>query len=280
MIRKRPIGVTVVYYTVLSVFALVVIIPFVWMLSTSFEKFNTYSLPFPPSLIPKVFSLDNYKFMFMNIPIWSYLFNTVCIALISIVLNIIISTMTGFVLSKGQFKGKGVMLLVILTNMMVPFETKLLPMFQVVRSLGLANTWLGVVLPSVMTNAMYIYFVKQYCDELPGDLYEAGVVDGANKFKIYYKLFLPLLTPIVATIVVLDVINIWNDLLWPMIVISDPDLFTVQIGMTIYNSGSNGTVHAGMALALSVISILPLAAVFVFMQRYIVQSIAFSGMKQ
>ena len=280
MIRKRPIGVSIVYYSVLSIFALLVIIPFIWMISTSFEKFTTYSLPFPPTLFPKSISLDNYKFMFMNIPIWNYLLNTICIALISVILNVIISTLTGFVLSKGEFKGKSIMLLVILTNMMVPFETKLLPMFDVVRTLGLSNSWLGVVLPSVMTNAMYIYFVKQYCDELPKDLYEAGVVDGANKFKIYYKLFLPLLTPIIATIVVLDVINIWNDLLWPMIVLSDPELFTIQIGMTIYNSGSNGTVHAGMALALSVVSILPLAAVFVFMQRYIVQSIAFSGMKQ
>ena len=280
MVRRKPIGAMILYYLVLTFLAVLVIIPMVWMIGTSFETFKTYSLPFPPSLLPKEPTLDNYRFMFMNVPILRYIRNTICVALISLALNVIISTLTGFVLSKGNFRGKNILLLVVLSNLMVPFETKLLPMYSVILNLGLANNWLGVVLPSAMTSGMYIYFTKQFCDDLPDDLYNAGIVDGAGKLRIFFQIFLPLLKPIIATIIVLDVINVWNDLLWPMIVLTDPNVLTVQLGLTLYNTGATGQVHAGINLALSVISILPLALVFCFMQRYIVQSIAFSGMKQ
>ncbi len=164
---------------------------------------------------------------------------------LSVVFNVLTSTVAGFAISKGRFPGKGIALLIILSNMMVPFESKLLPIYSIIRGIGLNNTFLGVILPSVMTNAMYIFFVKTYCDSLPDDLYEAGRVDGANLMRIYSQVYLPLLTPIIATIVVLDSINVWNDLLWPMIVMTKQSNYTVQIGLQIYNSGSAGATHAG-----------------------------------
>ena len=164
--------------------------------------------------------------------------------------------------------------------MMVPFEIKLMPIYNIVKGMGLNNNFLGVILPGVMTNAMFIFFIKQFCDNLPNDLYEAGVIDGANKVRIYAQIFLPLMGPVVATLVVLDVVNVWNDLLWPMIVLTDVNLSTIQLGLVRYNTGANGQVHAGIQTALSVLSVLPLAIVFCFMQKYIVQSIAASGLKQ
>lgn len=260
--------------------ALIIILPFVWLVSTSFDYFRSYSLPYPPRLFPREFSTFNYKMALTNVPIIRYLINTIVIAVLDIILNVLIATLTGFCLSKGRFPGKNIMLLFILTNMMVPFETKLMPVYQIIRQMGLTNNFMGVVLPGVMTNAMFIYFVKQFCDGLPDDLYEAGVIDGASKLRIYAQLFLPLMQPIIATIVVLDVVNVWNDLLWPMIVLNNSENYTIQIGLALYNTGANGQVHAGIALALSILSVIPLAIVFIFMQKYIVQSIAFSGLKQ
>ena len=278
---KKKLGISgVIYYTVLSIMALIIILPFVWLLSTSFDYFRSYSLPYPPRLFPREFSTFNYKMALTNVPIIRYLINTIVIAVLDIILNVLIATLTGFCLSKGRFPGKNIMLLFILTNMMVPFETKLMPVYQIIRQMGLTNNFMGVVLPGVMTNAMFIYFVKQFCDGLPDDLYEAGVIDGASKLRIYAQLFLPLMQPIIATIVVLDVVNVWNDLLWPMIVLNNSENYTIQIGLALYNTGANGQVHAGIALALSILSVIPLAIVFIFMQKYIVQSIAFSGLKQ
>ena len=280
MRKKKVKPATVVSYVILTIFALIVLVPFIWFVSTSFDYVKSYSLRFPPRLIPKEFSTFNYKMAFSNVPMLSYLKNTVIIVALSAVLNVITSTLAGFALSKGKFPGKKIVLVFILSNMMVPFESKLLPIYSIIRNMGLNNNALGVVLPAVLTNAMYIFFVKTYCDGLPDDLYEAGKVDGAGILTIYGKIYFPLLTPIIATIVVLDAINVWNDLLWPMIVLTKQSSYTVQIGLQIYNSGASGTTHAGTALALSVISIIPLSIIYIFCQKYIVQSIAFSGMKQ
>lgn len=280
MRKKKVKPATVVSYVILTIFALIVLVPFIWFVSTSFDYVKSYSLRFPPRLIPKEFSTFNYKMAFSNVPMLSYLKNTVIIVALSAVLNVITSTLAGFALSKGKFPGKKIVLVFILSNMMVPFESKLLPIYSIIRNMRLNNNALGVVLPAVLTNAMYIFFVKTYCDGLPDDLYEAGKVDGAGILTIYGKIYFPLLTPIIATIVVLDAINVWNDLLWPMIVLTKQSSYTVQIGLQMYNSGASGTTHAGTALALSVISIIPLSIIYIFCQKYIVQSIAFSGMKQ
>ena len=280
MRKKKVKPATVVSYVILTIFALIVLVPFIWFVSTSFDYVKSYSLRFPPRLIPKEFSTFNYKMAFSNVPMLSYLKNTVIIVALSAVLNVITSTLARFALSKGKFPGKKIVLVFILSNMMVPFESKLLPIYSIIRNMGLNNNALGVVLPAVLTNAMYIFFVKTYCDGLPDDLYEAGKVDGAGILTIYGKIYFPLLTPIIATIVVLDAINVWNDLLWPMIVLTKQSSYTVQIGLQMYNSGASGTTHAGTALALSVISIIPLSIIYIFCQKYIVQSIAFSGMKQ
>lgn len=280
MRKKKVKPATVVSYVILTIFALIVLVPFIWFVSTSFDYVKSYSLRFPPRLIPKEFSTFNYKMAFSNVPMLSYLKNTVIIVALSAVLNVITSTLAGFALSKGKFPGKKIVLVFILSNMMVPFESKLLPIYSIIRNMGLNNNALGVVLPAVLTNAMYIFFVKTYCDGLPDDLYEAGKVDRAGILTIYGKIYFPLLTPIIATIVVLDAINVWNDLLWPMIVLTKQSSYTVQIGLQMYNSGASGTTHAGTALALSVISIIPLSIIYIFCQKYIVQSIAFSGMKQ
>lgn len=280
---KEPVkfhGFHIIYYLVLTVFSISILLPFFWLVMTSFDKFDTYSLPFPPRLFPENPSIFNYKMALMNVPIMSYLLNTIIIVLLSVGLNVFIATLSGFCISKGKFPGQKFVLLFILSNMMVPFEIKLMPIYNIIKSLGLSNSFLGVVLPGVMTNAMFIFFIKQFCDGLPNDLYEAGVIDGANKLRIYAQIFLPLMGPVIATLVVLDVVNVWNDLLWPMIVLTDLNLSTVQLGLVRYNSGATGQVHAGIQTALSILSVLPLAVVFCFMQKYIVQSIAASGLKQ
>lgn len=278
--KKKIHSYTVVSYIVLTIFALIVLIPFIWFVSTSFDYVKSYSLRFPPSLFPKEPSLFNYKMALTNVPIVKYLINTIVIVVLSVVLNIITSTIAGFALSKGKFPGRSVILMIVLSNMMVPFESKLLPIYNIIHTIGLNNTSLGVVLPNVMTNAMYIFFVKTFCDSLPDDLFEAGRVDGAGILKCYWKIYFPLMKPIIATIAVLDAINQWNDMLWPMVVLTDQNKWTIQIGLQMYNSGASGTTHAGTALALSVLSIIPLSIIYAFCQKYIVQSIAFSGMKQ
>ena len=276
---KKPIMVSqFVYYCVLGLAAVLTIIPFVWMSATSFDRVQSYELPYPPRFIPANPSLFNYEIAFANMPLLQYMSNTLIIVILSVVLTVAISTLTGFCLSKGKFKGKNIILLIILSNMMIPFETKLMPTFMFIRALGLTNTHMGVVLPGVLTTAIYIFFIKKFCDDLPNDLFEAGIIDGAGKFRIYLQIFLPLMGPVIATIIVLVVMHCWNDLLWPLIVLIRTDMKTIQIGLSNYSD--QNVQHAGVATAMSVISVLPLTAIFIFLQKYIVQSIAATGIKQ
>lgn len=278
--RKKMQPANCVYYIVLTIVAVILLIPFIWMVSTSFDYVQSYGLPYPPRFLPETPSLFNYKIAMNNMPLLKYLMNTVIITALTVVLNLFIASLAGYGLSKGKFKGKAVLLVLILSNMMIPFETKMLPTYEIVHGMGLSNNYLGVVLPSVLTSAIYIFFAKKYCDDLPDDLYEAGVIDGAGKFRIYLQIFLPLMGPALATVAILTIIACWNDLLWPMIVLTKNEMKTLQIGLALYSTDTGTAIHAGMATAMSVISILPLSAIYIFLQRYIVQSIAFSGIKQ
>ncbi|QQO08126.1 carbohydrate ABC transporter permease [Breznakiella homolactica] len=284
MKRKKAIPVyMVVYYIFLCLAVVIVLIPFIWMLSASFDRINSYELPYPPRFIPANPSLFNYQLVIKNLNIIQYMFNTVIVVIISLALQLILAPLAGFAFSKGTFPLKMLLLTLVLSNMMVPIETKILPMYQMIKGMGLSNTYLGIALPAVLTNGFFIFLMKKFCDDLPNELLESGTLDGASRLRIYLQIYLPLMGPGLATLAVLDVMNVWNDLLWPMIVVNKIEMFTIQAGLAMFSSGGDAVAvskHAGMATAASVLSIIPLALVFIFLQKYIVQSIAVSGIKQ
>lgn len=276
--RIKPF--VIVYYLLLTIAAIIVIVPFWWTLATSFEKITTYAMPYPPRFWPTNFTMFNYELVTINMDMPLYLKNTTIVAVMSAVLQVFTASIAGYVFSKGRFPGKSIILLLIMSNLMIPFETKLMPTYQIIRGLGLNNTFMGIVLPGILTNAFNIFMIKKYCDDLPYELLESGVVDGASKFRIYWSIYLPLMGPVIATLIVLTVMNAWSDLLWPVIVANKTSMYTVQVGLSIMTNDPSLQSHAGMATAASVMSILPLAIVFIFMQRYIVQSVAATGIKQ
>ena len=280
--RKRPEFFRIIYYAILIASAIIILVPIVWMLSASFDRINSYELPVPPRFIPANFSLFNFQLVIKNMRILTYIKNTVLVALLSVTLQLLIVPIAGFAFSKGRFPLKAVILLAIMSSMMVPFETRIMPIFMLIRSWKLSNNYLGIVLPGTMTSAFFIFLLKKAFDDLPDDLMESAYIDGASRLRIYLQIYLPLVGAMLATMVVLNVLDVWNDLLWPMIIINKINLSTIQVGLAMFASGGADNVsrHAGMASAASMLSILPLALIFAFCQRYIVQSIAVSGIKQ
>jgi multiple sugar transport system permease protein len=281
--RKKRIEIfRIIYYSVLIISAIIILVPIIWMISASFDRINSYELPFPPRFLPANFSLFNFELVIKNMRILSFIKNTVMVALLSVALSLLIVPLAGFAFSKGRFPLKTFILLAIMSSMMVPFETRIMPIFMLMRSWNLNNTYLGIILPGTMTSAFFIFLLKKAFDDLPNDLMESAYIDGASRLRIYAQIYLPLVGPMLATMVVLDVLGVWNDLLWPMIIVNKINVSTIQVGLAMFASGSADNIsrHAGMASAASVLSILPLALIFVFCQRYIVQSIAVSGIKQ
>jgi multiple sugar transport system permease protein len=270
----------ILYYIVLSLAGIVIIVPLLWMISTSFDKFDSLQLPNPPRLYPENPSFFNYFIVFNNMNMLKYLMNTTIVALMSVVLNLFTASLAGFCFSKGKFPGRNILLILVLSNMMVPFESKLLPIYEIIQSMHLTNTYMGIILPGLMTNAFFIFFIKKFCDDLPNDLYEAGVVDGASKFRIYAQIYIPLMGPVLATIAILDVMGVWNELLWPMVVINNDAMNTVQVGLAIFGTDDTMQALPGVSAAMSTLSVLPLAIIFIFLQKYVVQSVAATGIKQ
>jgi len=272
----------VIYYCVLIFSSIVILIPIIWMLSASFDRINSYEMPYPPRFFPANLSLFNFELVIKNMRILTYIRNTVIVTLFSVVLHLLIVPLAGFAFSKGRFPFKMIILLAIMSSMMVPFETRLMPIFLLMRSWNLNNSYLGIILPASMTSAFFIFLLKKAFDDLPNELMESAYIDGSSRLRIYLQIYLPLVGPMLATMVVLDVMNVWNDLLWPMVIINKINMSTIQVGLAMFASGSADNIsrHAGMASAASILSILPLTLVFIFCQRYIVQSIAVSGIKQ
>lgn len=272
----------VFYYASLIISAIVILIPIIWMLSASFDRIDTYEMPFPPRFTPANPSVFNYQLVIKNMRILTFIRNTVFVTTLSVALHLLIIPLAGFAFSKGRFPLKIFILLAIMSSMMVPFETRLMPIFMLMRSWNLNNTYLGIILPGTMTSAFFIFLLKKAFDDLPNDLMESAYIDGASRLRIYARIYLPLVGPMLATMVVLDVMNVWNDLLWPMVITNKINMSTIQVGLAMFASGNADNIsrHAGMASAASILSILPLTLVFIFCQRYIVQSIAVSGIKQ
>lgn len=262
---------------VLGVFALIMLAPFIWMVSVSFERMANVQPPLPPRLIPEKPALFNYKIIMENGSLVRAYLNSFIIAVGSVTLNVISALLAGYAFSKGKFKGKKVIFLTVLGTMMIPREITLIPMYMMFNKFGLLNTFYPIILPSLLFG-FGIILTKQYFDKLPDSLREAAQIDGSGEIRTFFQVFLPLTGPITATLTILAFMYSWNDFIWPMIVISSQKLQTVPIYLASF-SMEDGTRYAGLTMGLAAASILPVIIVFLFLQKYIIQSVALSGLK-
>lgn len=268
----------IVIFIILSVGALTVILPFIWMVATSVDVEANVRLPFPPRLFPKEISFMNYYIAFKNIPMARYLLNTFYVTTASILFRLISSLLAGYALSKINFRGKKILLLLSLATMMVPFEMLVIPMWKMFKLVGLLNNYWAIILPS-MAWPWGVFLAKQYMDTIPTSLKESAKIDGANELQIFSSIYFPLSGPIVATLVIFAFLGTWNSFLWPLIVISDDLKYLIQIGIAMLTS-LNSRIYPGITMAISVISAIPVIVVFLFLQKYIVESISLTGLKQ
>jgi len=263
--------------TILAVIGIIMLAPFLWMISVSLERFANIQPPFPPRFIPEKFSLLNYKIVLENGLLLKAYFSSAIVAVCSVIVGLSSSLLAGYAFSKGKFRGKSLMLMVVLGTMMIPLQTRLIPMFLMFYKFGLINTYWPLILTK-MLYAFGIILSKQYFDSLPESLREAAKIDGAGEFFIFRKIFLPLSGPMLASMAVLLFKNSWNDFLWPLVVLISNKYQTLPIYLSSF-SRSDATRLAGLTMALASASILPMLMVFLIFQKYIIQSTALSGIK-
>jgi multiple sugar transport system permease protein len=263
----------------LSVSSLIMVIPFLWMLMTSFDWAARLNIPFPPKFWPQDFSLQTYEAAFLNIDMLRYIFNSLLVSFGVIVVSLFSALLSGYAISKIRFKGANAVLLLALSTMMIPFEMTMIPQYLLFDKLQLLDTYWAFYLPA-LNYAFGTFLAKQFIDQLPSSLREAAIMDGAREFTVFWRVYFPICTPIVATMTILQFLAVWNDLLWPLLVLNDPAKYTIQLGLAMfsYNQGMNH--FPSIIMAATTISLIPILAVYVFLQRYIVESIALTGLKQ
>lgn len=253
----------------------VLMFPIYWMMRVSVASTNELS-SLPVSLWPQSWQLDNYTRPWTQFPFLRWVTNSVTIAVVSVALTLVINLSAGYAFAKLRFPWRNVLFLLIISTLMVPVQVIMVPQFQIVIDLRLLNTDWGVVLPR-LAEAFGLFMARQFFLAVPNELIEAARIDGASHLRIFRSVVLPLSGPLVASLVIFTFMWRWNEFIWPLIVLTDANAYTLPVGLQ-FLIGQFSTDY-GPLLAMSFLSILPMLLVFAVFQKYFVQGVARTGLK-
>ena len=274
--KREKIQKTITALILLVIF-LIVITPLLWAIVMSFDRAATTSLP-AFSLWPHKPTMFNYTASFKMIDLMQYFKNTVIIVTINTLLAVLFSMMCGFAFAKLKFAGKKFWFIFMLAVMMVPFESRLVPLYLQYRNWKLLNTWW----PLILGQFAYVYgtfFARSYISSIPDSLAESVYIDGGSEWRVFWSVIIPLSKPIMSTLAILQIISNWNAYLWPLVVIKDYSKQMISVGVAMFNAQQE-SFYYGPRMAVSVMSAVPLTILYLILQKHIVASIAVSGIKQ
>lgn len=273
---KRRVYRTVLI-AVLVITALIMLYPIYISLVISFDKSVKFAVPTPPPIIPKDFSDLFYKVAFTNMPLVQNYMNTLAITVIVLALKLVFCFMCSYAISKGRFKLRQASFILVLATMMVPFQALLVPSYILMYDFSLLDTWMPIIVMSLLS-PIAVFLFKQFLDELPNELRESAYMDGAHELTVCYRVYFPLCGPVIATVAILTIVGEWNNYLWGSLMLRTRSLFTVPVAMAVFSFDKN--VIIGPRAAGAMAGAIPLLLVFLFLQKYVVSSIATSGIKQ
>jgi multiple sugar transport system permease protein len=263
-------------YAVLSLGLVVVAVPFVWMLLSSFKP-ESEVRALPPTWWPETVTTSNYDTLLSRLDFPTYLFNSVVVALAVTAGNLLFCSMLGYALAKLDFPGKRALFAIVLGTLMVPGVVTFVPLFVMVTKMHLSNTLLGMILP-FLAGPFGVFLMRQFISSLPDELIQAARIDGAGELRIFFSVILPLCGPALATLGILTFLTSWNNFLWPLVIAQTEDKYTLPVALALYSVGQNAT-QFGLLLAGAVVVVLPVLAIFLVLQRHIMQGIAMTGIK-
>jgi multiple sugar transport system permease protein len=263
-------------YGGLILYAFITFVPFAWALSASFKSLSEISTG-ALNFIPKNFTLDNYRDIFFKEPLFGrWLFNSAIVAIIVTLFNLLFNSMAGYALARIRFPGSRFLFFLILAVLVVPAQITLLPKFLILKSLGWLNTYHGLIVPTVV-NATFIFMMRQFFLNFPKELEEAAELDGLNRFETFFQVVLPLAKPALAAQTIFIFMGSWNEFLLPLVVMSNPEMFTLPIGLNAFRG--QYITFWNYIMAASMVLTLPALAIYAFFNRYFIQGVTFTGGK-
>ena len=265
-----------ILYLVLIFGALMFLYPFLWMISATVTPENEIgNLTFMPSS----FSLDSYTQMFDKIPIGRALLNSILVASLVTIGVLIFGSIVGYALSRLEFKGRNLIFYIIIFTMTLPFQITLIPQYIIMVKFGWVDTYLALIVPYLM-NALSIIMFRQYFKSIPQDLIDAARIDGCNELTIIFRILWPNSIPALVTVGIITFMASWNEVLWPLIVIRNEELMTMPQLVTLFAVGGRAESQLGVKLASATILALPIILAYLFFQKYFIQSMASTGIKE
>ena len=273
---QHAVGLSVAY-VILGLGLLVTLVPFIYVILSSF-KTSIEIIRVPPTLLPEQWTLQNYLTILNDpkIPLFRFYGNSLFVAVARVAITLFTSSFAGYVFAKYRFRGKGLMFTFILATLMIPFQVIMIPAYLILVSLGFIDTLWGLVIPSLV-DAFGIFMMKQFIEGIPNELLDAARIDGTSEFRIYWRIVLPQLGAPLAALGIFTFIATWNDYLWPLVVITTHERRTLPLLLSWYSNqhGSN----PGLTLTAAVFVMFPVLIVYSFFQRWIVQGVTLTGFK-
>jgi multiple sugar transport system permease protein len=250
--------------------------PFLWMLLGAFKPQAEF-LVNPPTFLPKNPTTDNFTRLFDQLDFPRFFFNSTVVAVAVTLGNVLFCPMLGYALAKLKWRGKSLVMGLVLATLMVPAGITLIPNFVLMANLNLVNTYPGLILP-FLVGPFGVFLTRQFMYGIPDELLEAARIDGANEWKIFWSIVLPITAPVLATLGILTFLGSWNSFLYPLVMAQEPEMYTLPVALATFATGQYQADH-GMLMAGSVVLVLPVLIIFILFQRWITEGIATTGLK-
>lgn len=260
---------------ILSVWALLALVPLYWLFSTSLISQNAI-LKFPPKLVPLPPSLENFARLFQAGTIWRWMLNSAVVASLVTFFTLLFDSMAGYAFAKKRFPGREQIFWIIISMMIIPGQVTLVPIFIIMSRMGLLNTLYAVVLPA-FADVFGVFLMRQYLQTIPSELEDAARIDGAGPFTIYLRIIVPLAAPALAVLAIFTFMGNWNNFLWPLIVLNDPAKLTLPVGLATLQQ--ENTVDYGLQMAGAALAAIPMMVLFFSLQRYFIKGLTLGGVK-
>ncbi len=260
----------------LILIALTALTPVLWMVSASLMKSGEAGT-FPPPFLPKNPTLEHYRALTERLNMVRYFFNSFVIASAVTIISLLLNSMAGFAFAKYHFKGKDKLFKILLSGMVIPAQVTLLPLFLMLKTFGVVNTYVGAIIPG-MASIFGIFLIRQFVMSIPDSLIEAARIDGGSEFRIYRTIILPLCKPILFTLALFTFMGTWNDFMWPLVIMTDESNYTLPVGLA--NLMGEHVLDLELMMAGSVITIIPVLILFLVFQRHYVRGIMVGGVKE
>ena len=276
--RARRTAARAITYALLTLWALMVLFPYYWMILSSLKSYSAYNGEYVPSFFTLSPTLENYREAFSAVPLGRYFLNSLLFTVVTTGLMMLVIVPAAFAFARLEFRGRDAVFALFLALMMIPNELVIITNFQTITNLGLRNTYTGLILPSV-TSVFYIYLLRENFAQIPDELYSAAKVDGTTDFKYLTRVMMPICRPTIITIVILKVIECWNSYVWPRLVTDDPAYFLVSNGIQEIRENGFGRENIPAMMAAVVVISAPLIVLFLIFRKKVMAGVSRGGTK-